>query len=110
MPRLLSPDVLADPLDHAPLPADEVVAGSPTAAVLALDTVGQVKVGLWEMSEGTARDTEVDEVFVVVSGSGHVDFADGERIDLAPGVAVRLTAGERTVWTVTERVRKVWVA
>jgi uncharacterized cupin superfamily protein len=29
---------------------------------------------------------------------------------LAPGVAVRLTAGERTVWTVTERVRKIWVA
>jgi hypothetical protein len=27
-----------------------------------------------------------------------------------PGVAVRLTAGEHTVWTVTERVRKIWVA
>ena len=70
MPRLLSPDVLADPLDHAPLPPDDVVAGSPTAAVLALDTVGGVEVGVWEMSEGTARDTEVDEVFVVVSGAG----------------------------------------
>ena len=33
MPRLLSPDVLADPLDHAPLPPDDVVAGSPTAAL-----------------------------------------------------------------------------
>jgi uncharacterized protein len=110
MPRLLSPDVLADPLDHAPIPADDVVAGSPTAAVLALDTVGGVEVGVWEMSEGTARDTEVDEVFVVVRGRGHVDFEDGERVDLAPGVVVRLTAGERTVWTVTERVRKVWVA
>jgi uncharacterized cupin superfamily protein len=62
------------------------------------------------MSAGTARDTEVDEVFVVVSGAGHVTFEDGERIDLAPGVAVRLTAGERTVWTVIERVRKIWVA
>ena len=28
----------------------------------------------------------------------------------APGVVVRLTAGERTVWTVTERVRKIWLA
>ena len=62
------------------------------------------------MSEGTARDTEVDEVFVVVSRPGARDFEDGERVDLAPGVAVRLTAGDRTVWTVTERVRKVWVA
>ena len=53
------------PLDHEPLPAEEVVDGSPTAAVLTLDTVGGAEVGLWEMTEGTARDTEVDEVFVV---------------------------------------------
>ena len=108
--RLLSPDVTTAFLDHEPLPPEEVVDGSPTAAVLALDTVGGCEVGLWEMSEGTTRDTEVDEVFVVLSGRGHVTFEDGERIDLAPGVAVRLAAGERTVWTVTERVRKFWVA
>lgn len=108
--RLLSPDVTAAELTHEPLPADEVVTGSPTAAVLTLGTVGGAEVGLWEMAVGTARDTEVDEVFVIVSGRGHVTFDDGERIDLAPGVAVRLTAGERTVWAVTETLRKVWVA
>lgn len=108
--RLLSPDVSTAPLDHEPLPEGEVVSGAPTAAVRDLGTVGGAQVGLWEMTEGTARDTEVDEVFVVVSGRGHVTFDDGERIDLAPGVAVRLTAGEHTVWTVTERVRKIWVA
>ena len=108
--RLLSPDVTAAALTHEPLPADEVVAGTPTAGVLSLDTVGGTEVGLWEMAVGTARDTEVDEVFVIVSGRGHVTFDDGERIDLAPGVAVRLTAGERTVWAVTETLRKVWVA
>ncbi len=108
--RLLSPDVTTAALEHEPLPADEVDAGSPTAAVSTLGAVGGAEVGLWEMSEGTTRDTEVDEVFVIVSGRGHVVFEDGERIDLAPGVAVRLTAGERTVWTVTERVRKFWVS
>ncbi len=108
--RLLSPDVTIAPLDHEPLPTGEVVAGSPTAAALTLDTLGRTQVGLWEMAEGTARDTEVDEVFVVLSGAGYVTFEHGERIDLAPGVAVRLHAGERTVWTVTERVRKMWVA
>jgi uncharacterized cupin superfamily protein len=108
--RLLNHDVTTVSLPHEPLPPEEVVDGSPTAAVLTLDTVGDHEVGLWEMTEGTARDTEVDEVFVVVSGRGHVTFEDGERIDLAPGVAVRLTAGEHTVWTVTERVRKIWVA
>ena len=108
--RLLSPDVTAAVLDHQPLPTSQVVHGSPTTSVVTLGTVGGVDVGLWEMTEGTAHDTEVDEVFVVVSGAGHVTFEDGERIDLAPGVAVRLNAGERTVWTVTERVRKIWVA
>ena len=108
--RLLSPDVTTAALDHEPLPGEEVVDGSPTAAVLTLGALGEHEVGVWEMTEGTARDTEVDEVFLVVAGRGWVTFEDGERIDLAPGVAVRLTAGERTVWTVTERVRKIWVA
>lgn len=108
--RLLSPDVTTASLDHEPLPSEAVVDGSPTAAAIALDAVGGCEVGLWEMTEGSARDTEVDEVFVVVAGRGHVTFEDGERIDLAPGVAVRLTVGEHTVWTVTERVRKIWVA
>ena len=79
MPRLLSPDVTTAPLDHEDLPADEVVQGSPTAAVRTLDALPGCEVGLWEMTEGTARDTEVDEVFVVVSGRGTVTFEDGER-------------------------------
>ena len=108
--RLLSPDVTTASLTHEPLPPDQLVDGSPTAAVLGLGSVAGAEVGLWEMTEGTARDTEVDEVFVILSGRGHVTFEDGERIDLVPGVAVRLTAGEHTVWTVTERVRKIWVA
>ena len=108
--HLLSPDVTTAPLAHEPLPADDVVVGSPTAAVATLGEVGGTEVGVWEMSEGTARDTEVDEVFVVVAGRGSVTFPDGERIELSPGVAVRLVAGERTEWVVTEALRKVWVA
>ena len=110
MPRLLSPDVTTAPLDHEDLPADEVIQGSPTAAVRTLDVLPGCEVGLWEMTEGTARDTEVDEVFVVVSGRGTVTFEDGERLQLAPGTAVRLRAGERTEWLVTEALRKIWVA
>jgi uncharacterized protein len=110
MPRLLSLDVTTAPLDHEDLPADEVIQGSPTAAVHTLDALPGCEVGLWEMTGGTARDTEVDEVFVVVAGRGTVTFEDGERLDLAPGTAVRLRAGERTEWTVTETLRKVWVA
>lgn len=108
--RLLSPDVVAHALEHEPLPADEVLEGEPTTAVLDLAAVGGVDVGLWEMGAGCARDTEVDEVFVVLAGQGTVAFEDGTVLDLRPGVAVRLAAGDRTTWTVTETLRKVWVA
>lgn len=81
-----------------------------TGAAEPLATLGGAEVGLWEMAPGVDRDTEVDEVFVVLSGRGTVAFEDGEVVDLRPGVAVRLRAGERTTWTVTETVRKVYVA
>ncbi len=81
-----------------------------TADLEPLATLGEAEVGLWGMDPGTDHDTEVDEVFVVLAGRGTVEFADGEVVTLAPGVAVRLSAGERTTWTVTEALRKVYVA
>lgn len=110
MPDRLLADVSTLPLPHQPLPSADVVDGTPTAGVRTLDVLGDVEVGVWEMTAGTARDTETDEVFVVLSGSGAVQFEDGETIDLGPGTAVRLRAGERTTWTVTSPLRKVWVA
>ena len=89
--RVLSPDVLAHDL-------------------VPLTTLGDAEIGLWGMEPGTDHDTETDEVFVVLAGRGTVTFEDGEEIDLVPGVAVRLRAGERTTWTVTETLRKVYVA
>ncbi len=108
--RLLAQGLLGGPLDHQPLPSDEVEDGAPTTAVHALAELGEVEVGIWEMTRGAARDTEVDEVFVVLAGAGRVEFEDGEVLDLRAGTAVRLAAGERTRWTVTETLRKVYVA
>ena len=99
-------------LAHEPLPADEVLAGSPTVAVHELSMLGGVEIGIWEMSPGTATDTESDEVFVVLSGRGIIEFVDPPLPDLevAPGSVVRLAAGMRTVWTVTETLRKIYIA
>ena len=73
--------------------------------------VAGAEVGLWEITPGVVTDVEVDEVFVVLSGAGEVVFTDtGERVDLGPGTMVRLHAGERTEWRVTETIRKVYVA
>jgi uncharacterized cupin superfamily protein len=81
-----------------------------TADLAPLTTLGGAEVGLWGMEPGVDHDTEVDEVFVVLAGRGTVEFEDGEVVTLGPGVAVRLRAGERTTWTVTETLRKVYVA
>ena len=56
------------------------------------------------------RDIEADELFVVLSGSARVDFADGSAsLDLNPGDVVRLAAGTRTEWTVHQPLRKVYL-
>ncbi|WUP39433.1 acetate--CoA ligase family protein [Streptomyces europaeiscabiei] len=52
------------------------------------------------LTAGAVRDVEVDEVFVVLAGEATVRFETGESIELAPGVVVRLHAGERTEWEV----------
>ncbi len=111
--RLLGVSLLTTGLDHEPLPPDEVLDGLPTAGVrplAELTAAGGVEIGVWEMTEGTAHDTEVDEVFLVLSGAGDVTFEDGESLALGPGVAVRLRAGERTTWTVRQTLRKLYVA
>ncbi|GGM61721.1 cupin domain-containing protein [Microbacterium saperdae] len=105
-------DAVALPLAHEPLPAAEVLAGSPTTAVHALTEMGGVEIGIWEMTPGSATDTEVDEVFVVLSGHATIAFDDPALPDLAvgPGSVVCLLEGQRTTWTVTETLRKVYIA
>ncbi|NYI45716.1 hypothetical protein BJ993_002796 [Nocardioides aromaticivorans] len=90
-------------------PGEEVLDGSPTAAVAELGTVGGAEVGIWEMTPGTARDVEADELFVVVSGHATVTFDDDEVVELRAGSVVRLAAGDRTTWVVHDTLRKVYV-
>lgn len=96
------------PLPHEPLPGAQVSSGAPTTGLLELGTLGDVEYGIWEITPGVSTDVEADEVFVVLSGRARIDFADGS-VEIGAGDVVRLRAGERTVWTVTETLRKVYV-
>ena len=101
-------DAAALAIPHEPVPADQVQAGAPSTGYVELtDTIG-----VWEMSPGAMRDVETDEVFVVLSGSATVAFDEPSLppIELRPGAVVRLAAGMRTVWTVHEALRKVYLA
>jgi uncharacterized cupin superfamily protein len=64
------------------------------------------------MTPGAMRDTEADEVFLVIAGRATVEFVEPAMpaIELAPGSIVRLEAGMQTVWTVHETLRKLYVA
>ena len=103
-------------LTHEPIAPDQVVAGSPTVSTLVLDDSDGVEIGIWEMTPGTATDTEIDEVFIVIAGRATVvydevpDAVGLPAIELAPGAVVRLTAGMRTTWIVHETLRKVYIA
>jgi hypothetical protein len=94
-----------------PVPSDQALSGAPRTAVHRLTEFGGLEVGVWEMTPGVMRDVEADEVFVVLSGSATVEFADGaETLHLRAGDVVRLAAGTRTVWSVSETLRKAYLA
>lgn len=103
--RLVSADVLAESLSP-----DGVSEALATASAALVEGTVLAEVGLWEAGPGTDTDVEADEVFLVLGGRGTVRFEDGSEIDLRPGVLVRLHAGDRTTWVVSERLRKLYVA
>lgn len=105
--QLLSRNAVTEVLPDAIPPGSAIVSGAPTAAL------GEVAddVGIWEMTPGVVADIEVDEIFVVVAGRGSIRMIEtGDTIELEAGVLVRLSAGDRTEWAVSETLRKVYVA
>jgi len=98
------------PVPLTPVPAAQVVEGTPATGSIDLDE--DMGIGVWEMTPGAMTDVEIDEVFVVVAGAATVEFVDPElpAIELSPGAIVRLEAGMRTVWRVREALRKVYLA
>ncbi len=98
-------------LDYEPVPAEQVVGGAPLTGYATVDDGEAGEIGVWEMTTGAMRDTEVSEVFVVIAGSATVEFIDPPHpaLELAPGSVGKLDAGMQTIWTVREPLRKVFI-
>lgn len=97
-------------LEHEPVPADQAVDGDPHTGIAELGEFGGLQAGVWEMTPGVMRDVEAEELFVVLSGAATVEFDDDTpALMLGAGDVVRLEKGSRTVWTVTETLRKVYL-
>ena len=99
-------------LEHASVSPEQTLAGAPTVGEVALGEIAGVEIGIWECTPGTSTDTEVDEVSVVISGRARIDFVSPAlpSIEIGPGDVLRIEAGMKTVWTVTETLRKVYIA
>ena len=114
MTRLTS-GVAADasrlPVPFEAVPRDQVVAGEPFTRLVEFDEGPTRAIGVWEHTPGVSRDIESDEVFVVLAGDARIEFEEPELppVELRPGSLVRLEAGMRTVWTVRDTLRKVYI-
>lgn len=103
------------PMEHEPVPPDQAAATAafPTTATVPLGTLAGTAFGIWELGVGSMHDVEAEEVFVVIAGHGTVVIEPFEgdparTADLAPGTLMRLSAGMKTTWTVSEPLRKVY--
>ena len=97
-------------LTHRHVPVDPEVGNGPKTGTQAIVDFDGLEVGIWEMTPGVMADVEVEELFIVLSGSATIEFADGSpALQIGPGDVVRLATGAETVWTVTETLRKVYL-
>ena len=94
-----------------PVGAEDVLDGDPSSGSVVLGEFAGREFGVWEMTPGAMSDVEDDEFFVVIAGAGSVEFLDDEVVvQLVPGSVMTLAAGARTIWTVTQTLRRVWMA
>jgi uncharacterized cupin superfamily protein len=104
----LSADIATEPV-----PADQIISGEPETGTLVLGTWNDKEVGVWDMTVGEIHDVEVDEICIIIAGSGEVERTlHGETVvqQLHPGVVVKLHDHEKTIWRVRETLRKIYLA
>lgn len=97
--------------------SDDVVSGAPQQGICELGTIGNIEAGVWELRGGVVTDTEVDELFVVLSGGAEIELLEvpanpaqaGTKVSVQAGDVMRLLAGTRTRWTVADHIRKVYL-
>ena len=98
-------------LNRTAVPADQIESGAPETGILELEDFAGMSMGIWEHTQGVSTDTEVDEVFIVISGGATIEFINDDTppLEVKPGDIVRLAAGAKTRWIVSDHLRKVYL-
>lgn len=111
-PRMVSA-ALREELKYEAVVPEKVLEGSPTTGYKDLGVWKGLEVGVWEMTPGSMRDTEVEEIFVVIAGDATLTrTVEGKEvaIELSPGVVCHLEEGEENRWDVRVALRKIYLA
>jgi uncharacterized cupin superfamily protein len=107
MPGVVRIDPHAVEVPVVPLSQD---ASSPSAGFTQVASIDDMAVGVWDHTEGASTHTEEDEVFIILSGSVIVTEDGEDPIEFGVGDIGILRSGARTTWSVTEPLRKIWIA
>jgi uncharacterized cupin superfamily protein len=95
-----------------PIPADKLIAGTPTTRTWVHYTHqdGSLAAGQWEASVGKWRIAYTEwEYVVMIFGRCIITGDDGTEIHAGPGESFVLEPGFNGTWEVTETMRKHWV-
>jgi uncharacterized cupin superfamily protein len=113
LPTGLVAKALLEDLDYEPVEPEKVLAGEPTTGHQELGIWQGLEVGVWEMTPGSMRDVEVEEIFIVIAGEATLTRqVQGEdvAVELSAGVVGHLEAGEENRWDVRVALRKIYLA
>lgn len=108
--QILKYAVLDAPLEPAPIPAEDVIAGEPesTMAILWRSDDDKLYNGVWHCTPGVFMLTHPGETICLVEGRATITPEGGEPVTVVPGEVVFLPEGLRARWEVHETVKKAF--
>lgn len=108
--RIVKYPVVDAPVQPAPIPAEDIISGSPesTMAVLWQSEDNTLYNGVWHCTPGVFMLTHPGETICLVEGSATITPEGGEPVRVRPGEVVFIPEGTRARWEVHETVRKAF--
>jgi uncharacterized protein len=107
---VLNMSVIDAAVEPAPIPADDIVDGTPQASVAILwrNAEGTLFNGVWHCTPGTFYLDHADETVALIDGRATVTPTGGAPTELRAGDTAFFADGTRVLWQIHETVRKAF--